>query len=738
MPGRPPDAAVARHGSIAPSAPRPGDGEWFVNAAELGGGARHLVLKDNDAFLVCDARGDFSAASSELGYYFKTTRHLSRSELRLGGQLPLVLDAGPSPDDERLQIDLTNGSAWDLGSRRLPSHSIYLFRELAFDEDVLLERLKLHNFDVEPIEVELRLRFDSDFADMFEVRGTPRKERGQVLPPHVDRSSLRLSYRGLDGRRRATVISADPAPLELDPSGFFYRFELGPGADRELRLRIEALQEAPLEHGGPPVLRNTSKGKARALEELGPLPTIRTSDLVLTRILDRAVKDLATMLSSTPQGLYPYAGIPWYCAPFGRDGTWTALQLLPWMPGVARGVLLFQAEMQARDFDDFTDREPGKIFHEYREGEMANLGEIPFVPYYGSADSTPLFLVLLAEYVRTTGDRGLLERLWPNALRALEWMQVHGDLDGDGFVEYRCRSRIGLRNQCWKDSFDGITHADGRLAEPPIAAVEIQGYVYRALLGSAWLAELHGQPELAVELATRARALFERIHAAFWLPEEGYYALALDRDKRACRVLTTNPGHLLWAGAVAHDPGHATALRLTGSDLSSGFGLRTLAKSAARYNPLSYHNGSVWPHDNAIVADGLRRYGHLDGAFQVFEGVVRALAGSGDLRVPELYCGFQRVRDERMTPYPVACAPQAWSSGAMLAFARMLLGLSVDARQRLVRFDDPVLPPWLDWMEVRNLPVPGGRMDFLSIRGRVSCSIEILQKSPDVRVHVQM
>jgi glycogen debranching enzyme len=616
-------------------------------------------------------------------------------------------------------------------------NSIYMLRELYLQDDVLLQHLKLHNYDVEAVEVRLDLRFAADFADMFEIRGSARPARGELLPPRTGPGTLQLSYRGLDGRMRRTAISCDPPPQTVAADGFSFRLVLAAHADWELRVRVEA-EEAERRGADTIACSRRLAGQRRVPVELEPLPAIRTSDAVLSRILERASKDLLTMISRTPSGLYPYAGIPWYCAPFGRDAAWTALQLLPWMPAVARGVLLFQATHQAEDADDFTDREPGKIFHELREGEMASLREIPFVPYFGAADSTPLFLVLLAEYVRTTGDDELLERLWPNALRALEWIRVHGDADGDGFVEYRTRSPLGLRNQAWKDSYDGISHADGSLAEPPIATCEVQGYVYRAFAGCAELAQRRGDAGLAAELERQARDLAQRIHASFWLEDEGHHALALDRDKRPCRVLTTNPGHLLWAGAVDPVSGERTARRLTSDELSSGYGLRTLSARALRFNPVSYHNGSVWPHDNAIVAEGLRRYGHLQGTFEVFDGLLAALTSSGDVRVPELYCGFQRRDNGRMTPYPVACAPQAWSSAALLGFVRILLGLRVDARSRRVCFENPVLPEWLDWIEVRRLPVLGKSMDFLTIRGRTSCAVEILEKPAELQVQVTM
>jgi glycogen debranching enzyme len=711
---------------------RPGalmhEGEWYVNASSMTAGIRKLVLKDNDAFLVTDRRGDLpEAQTSELGYYLNSTRHLSLFEVRMQGELPLVLDAGPSSDDRQLEIDLTNATSWELGDRRLPSHSIFMRREVRLELDVLHHVLRLHNFDLQPVHVDLWLRFASDFADMFEVRGTPRKARGVALPAQVGRSRVRLSYRGLDSIVRETEISIEPPADDATDRDFFFDLHLPPGADRQIHVRVEASDD-----GRAASAVRADPRPARALVKSPPF--VRASDASFNRILDRAIKDLVTMLTLTPHGLYPSAGIPWFCAPFGRDGAITALELLPWMPSVARGVLRYQAHYQAHDFDDFTDREPGKIFHELREGEMANLREIPFVPYYGSADSTPLFLILLYEYVRTTGDLELLAQLWPNALRALTWIERHGDLDGDGFVEYQRRSRIGLANQAWKDSFDSISHADGSLAEPPIAVCEVQGYVHRAWVGCAALAEMRGDSKLAIRLRARADALLRDLHAAYWLEPEGFFALALDRHKRPCRVLTTNAGHLLWAGAALPEIGARMAHRLTGPELTTGFGLRTLAHDAARYNPISYHNGSVWPHDNAIVAEGLRRYGHLGGMFDVLTGVVDAVSSLHDARVPELYCGFQRPAEQRVTAYPVACAPQAWSSGAILAFVRTLLGLSVDGALDSVRFDDPVLPPWLDWLEVRNLPVRGGSMDFVAIRGRVSCSVEILAKSAGIHV----
>jgi glycogen debranching enzyme len=716
------------------------EGEWYVSASALSGSIRKMVLKDNDAFLVSDRRADFPAAMpGEFGYYYRGTRYLSTFEVRIGGELPLVLDARLAHGDRSIISELTNSEV-DLGhAHKLPPSTVLLRREVLLDGDVLFERLVVHHYGSHPVMVELSISIDADFADMFEVRGSRRPARGRLLQPEVDASSMTLSYVGLDQILRSSRVDIEPPATAFEDQRWLLSMRLEPGRDHEVRMRVRP-SERPM-RAQAVVDRTTPEGwivprerQRDAREQLIPLPRLRTDHAALNRIFERATSDLVTMISQTPQGLYPYAGIPWYCAPFGRDGSITALQMLPWAPEVARGVLRFQAAHQARDFDDFTDREPGKILHEMRWGEMANLLEIPFVPYYGSVDSTPLFLILLDEYVSVTNDVELLRSLWPHACAALGWIAEHGDVDGDGFVEYVTRSPAGLRNQGWKDSFDGIAHMDGRLAEPPIALCEVQAYVVRAWRGAARLAAMLGEKGRAEALLVRAEELQRRLHEAFWLEDLQTFALALDRDKQPCRVLTTNAGHVLWARAAEADVGRKLARSMTKSDLASGFGLRTLERGSRRYNPLSYHNGSIWPHDNAIVAEGLRLYDNIEGAIDLFTGVVDAVSNVTDARVPELYCGFQRTADGGPVPYPVACAPQAWASGAMLQFVSTMLGLTVVGREAQVCFDRPLLPEWLQWLEVRGLRTPLGMLDFRLIRGTQSSAIEILSKPADLKV----
>ena len=731
-PDRPPE--VVQHG-----------GEWYVHASALSSSLPKLVLKDNDAFLVCDYRGDFPASvPGEFGYYHRGTRFLSTFEMRLQGELLSVLDYGLSTDEHSLTIELTNGNALETGKRSIPRNSIFVRREVGLFHDLLFHRFGFHNFHLEDVDLDVVVKLGADFADIFEIRGLQRSRRGKSLRPAVEKSRLRLSYSGLDGVLRHTEIDAEPVATEAREGYLRFRLPLGSGKDTELTVTVTPgtgdgrQQRSP--NAGQPV--RPARLLRQVVEERStmalPLPVFRTEHEGMTRILNRAVRDIGLMLSHHEDGVYPYAGIPWYTAPFGRDGAITALFCLPWMPEVARGTLLFQARHQATDFDDFTDREPGKIFHELREGEMAALREIPFIPYYGSVDSTPLFVILLDEYMRATNDLDLLERLWTHLLAAVQWMEKHGDLDGDGFLEYRCRSPQGLRNQGWKDSFDAICHRDGRLAEPPIALCEIQGYAVLAYEGAARLALRRGDgEELQERWRARARALREAIASTFWIDRQDCYALALDGAKEPCTPVTSNAGYLLWAGIPDEERAGRLARRLLADDMFTGYGVRTLSSREERYNPLSYHNGSVWPHDNAFVAAGLRRYGHREEALRVITGMFQAIEHLPDGRVPEVFCGFQRSDHGKPTVYPVACAPQALASGAVLQMVSTLLGLQINGDGKTVWFQDPVLPEWLGWLEVRGLPVPGGTMDFTAFRGRLACSMEVMDKPPALEVYVR-
>jgi glycogen debranching enzyme len=698
---------------------------------------RPRALKHGHTFAVFDARGDIvDRDGGSDGVYHRDTRYLSRFVLTLNGAPLLLLSSNVQADNAVLSVDLANP---DLGWTRQPAlrgELIHVNRVKFVWQNAVHERLLVRNYDAVPHRFVLGIAYDADFADLFEVRGTRRMRRGESAAERRDDASVALRYSGLDGVERATVIAFEPAPARIDAAAAEFELALAPGEGVRLALRVEcgeAERPQPVGAGFYSALRLARRTLRNASRRAASLAS---SNTVFNEFARRSVADLYMLVTDTEHGPYPFAGIPWFSTVFGRDGIITALMTLWIDPAIARGVLYFLAASQASETDPERDAEPGKIVHEMRDGEMARLGEVPFARYYGSVDATPLFIMLLGEYVERTGDLATARALWPNVERALHWIDHEGDPDGDGFVEYSRRSAMGLANQGWKDSRDAVFHADGSMAEGPIALCEVQGYVYAAKRHAARLATALGRSAAAAVLAQRAEALRENFERAFWCDELGSYALALDGDKRACRVVTSNAGQVLLSGIADKERARRVAETLLGVACFAGWGVRTLPLTAPRYNPMSYHNGSIWPHDNALIALGLSRYGLKDAVARIFEGLYAA-AGDMELRrLPELFCGFAARRLTAPTLYPVACSPQAWASAAVFALVQASLGLSFAHAAGEIRFERPLLPRFLDDLHLRGLRLKGGGADVLLRRYGAEVAVTVTRREGDVRIVV--
>jgi glycogen debranching enzyme len=703
--------------------------EQFVILNEEARATTLRVLKQGDTFAVFDPHGDVNPGpTSPYGLFHAGTRFVSELQLLLGNRQPLLLSSTIAEDNTTFCADLTNPDILQHGDVVLERGVLHLYRSRVLSNGGAVERIRVSNHGLRSIEVPLWIRFDADFADIFEVRGTKRARRGERLPVTSHDGWTVLRYRGLDDVERRTRIRSLRTPDRQDEKGwfFFVPLEQHEWVDIEIDIVCEVGTETrPVVEFEELVARTQTPADACR---------IVSSNRAFDQWVQRSYADLQMMLTETPYGIYPYAGIPWFSCPFGRDGILTALELLWLAPQIARGVLTFLAETQATLTRDAQDAQPGKILHEMREGEMAALGEIPFGRYYGSADATPLFVMLAAAYYDRTSDAALIEKLWPHILAALHWMEDHGDVDGDSFIEYARRSETGLIQQGWKDSWDSVFHSDGQLAEPPIALCEIQGYAYAAWNGAAQLAAARGDKAQAEQWASRASLVQERFEREFWCEELGTYALALDGKKQPCRVRSSNPGHCLFTGIASPTRARMVADTLMDDTSFSGWGIRTVAAGMSRYNPMSYHDGSVWPHDTAIVAAGFGRYGLTSHALRLLTSMFDLSQMVDHHRLPELICGFHRRQGGFPTLYPVACAPQSWAAGAVFMLLQACLGVHVSGTARQVSFIRTLLPEELAWVRIMNLHVADASVDLLLRRHPHDVGITVLRREGDVEV----
>jgi glycogen debranching enzyme len=697
------------------------------------------TLKHGDTFAMFDEFGDVHELErSPTGLFHHDTRFLSRLHLTLEGHRPLILSSTVQPDNVLLDVDLTNPDIYDGDRRVLAKDTFHLARAKFLWQAGCYELFTIASYADEPTPLRLAIEFAADFADIFEIRGTPRKRRGTVSVEQRGPAEVAFVYGSLDGVPRTTRLCFAPAPATLTASRAEFHLQLEPRARKALAVTVHCEQGAGVQAEPKrffPAMRQARRTLGLARQAAA---AIETSSVSVNAMLSRSSADLAMLMTQTPQGPYPYAGVPWFSTAFGRDGLITALEMLWLDPSLARGVLRFLAAYQGDAEKPEADMEPGKILHERRECELAHLGEVPFGRYYGSIDSTPLFVALAGLYWRRTGDLETLQAIWPNVKAGLDWIWNYGDRDGDGFVEYSRMRESGLRNQGWKDSEDAVFHADGSLAEGSIALCEVQGYVYLALRLAAEMAADFGDQVTGRDARSRADRLQRQFEEAFWCEELGTYALALDGDKKPCRVRSSNAGQLLFTGIA--EPGRAARVAhgLTQRDFFTGWGVRTVSAREKRFNPTSYHNGSVWPHDNALIGLGLARYGHTSQALGLTCAVFDAAAQMHLRRLPELFCGFERKRDKSPTLYPVACAPQAWAACAPFALLQACLGLEIDAEGAMVTLHRPHLPPFLDWLKVSRLQIGASRLDLLFRRQDQSVAVSLLSREGDAEVEVML
>lgn len=687
----------------------------------------NLTLIDGKTFLSTTVAGDVHPPGApDVGFFHRDTRFLSQLEFRIDGHRAVVLSSSTEKTFAS-QIELTTGNITLRDSFDLPENTVHIRREQLLANDVFFDHFTFENFNLKPVDFTVELLFEADFVDVFQVRGVARQIHGQYYEPIVQSDRLIFAYRGRDSVFRQTVVEMSPKPDALEGKCARWQIHLEPL--KKVHIEVHIMPEEQDDRAQETRDKNFGNNLRHRREAFRSWESHSThfdsSNDVFDAALRTATGDFHALLIPNGNEHIIAAGIPWFATIFGRDSIIAAFQTLSLNPQLAIDTLRVLARYQGEELNDWQDEEPGKILHEYREGEMTRCGEMPFGPYYGSIDSTPLWLILLSETFNWTADEELVTELLPAAYKALDWMDRFGDLDNDGFIEYKRRSPKGLINEGWKDSWDANMHKDGSVAQPPIALSEVQGYVYDAKYRMASLLRHFGDTHRADRLKREAHDLARRFDRAYWMPEQSFYAMALDSKKQQLRVISSNPGHLLFSRIIGRDRARTVTQRLMRPDMFSGWGWRTMSADERVFNPLSYHRGSVWPHDNSLIAHGMALNEFRQPAMQILTTLFQAALNFRDYRLPELFCGVHRREHDEPVHYPVSCSPQAWASGAMFLILTSILGIRPSAHRKELNIINPQLPDWLEYLHVRNLRIGNARvgLDFSRRDHRTFCNV---------------
>jgi glycogen debranching enzyme len=708
--------------------------KYHVGSESFNIDERTQVINHIDTFCIFDRLGNIHPKrKNSNGIFYKDTRYLNKLELEINKKRPLLLSSSIKSDNEVLSVDLTNP---DLPDCNIKENSIHIERRQFIRNGVYHEAIHLTNFGEQDCEIQLSISFDADFCDIFQIRGMQRHVNVPEVKQLCTSNKILFQYTGLDDLKRTTEIVFEHGECSIDKGTAQFCLQLEKNKSNDIHYIIYfddgVSQHKPPSHDKVPPFANIEDRIQETLKETkGLFSSISSDNENFNGWIERSITDLQSLLAKTDYGYYPYAGVPWYNTAFGRDAIITSMEVLWMAPALIKDVLHFLVATQAQEEKAEKDAEPGKIIHEMRDSEMANTGEVPFKQYYGTIDATPLFLMLAGMYYKQTGDAETIRNIWSSIKEAVDWIDHYGDIDGDGFVEYQHKSENGLTNQGWKDSYDSIMYANGDLCKPPIALCEVQGYVYAAKKYTAVMAHALGETEYARKLENSAETLFKNFNDKFWDEELGAYVLALDGDKNPCKVLASNSGQCLFTGIAEEGRARKVAKQMLSEKMFSGWGVRTLSSEEVRYNPMSYHNGSVWPHDNALIGSGLAKYHCTDEALQILNGLFHASLFIDLQRMPELFCGFERRRKEGPTAYPVACSPQAWAVGTVFMLLQACLQLEIDGVNKRLLFNKSKLPPFMQQLRINNLKLGEYNCSFIAYRHGDDVSLHITEKPSD-------